>query len=128
MPGEDRDIVEQVAHMLLEDSAFADRLEAWCEERCCEFELADGAREEHTLRYTELYQEFCLLFEHRIESFLVAKGFSVSAFWQRLTKAIDDEAFALDGDAFLLESLKAATNYLEFYNTMKHMRRDRSGK
>ena len=66
---------------------------------------------------------FCLLFEKRIEGFLESEGYSISEFWQRLTKAVDDDA-PLDGMGFVLEALKAATDFQQFSITMRQMRRD----
>lgn len=39
--------------MLLEDDAFADSLETWCEQRCKVF---DDDQEEHALVHTDLHE------------------------------------------------------------------------
>ena len=53
-------------------------------------------------------------------------GYSTTEFWQKLTKAVDDDA-PFEGAGFMLECLQAATDYVQFANTMRLMRRN-SGK
>ena len=97
------------------------------------------------VRYTDTHAEFCLLFERKIEGVLdgeaaasarrlpgadarerAGAGYSTAEFWQKLTKAVDDDA-PLEGAGFMLECLRAATDYVQFATTMRLMRRN-SGK
>ena len=67
-----------------------------------------------------------MLFERRIEGLLDSEGYSTTEFWQKLTKVVDDDA-PFEGAGFMLECHKSATDYVQFANTMKLMRRN-SGK
>ena len=51
------------------------QLEQWCAERADVFDLDDDG--EHKLEWTELHEQFCLLFERRITKFLEDDGHSV---------------------------------------------------
>lgn len=113
-------------HLLMEDMDFMTELETWCEQRCDAFDLGQ-ADEAHDLAHTKLHEEFCLLFEQKIEACLAAEGCATAEFWQKLTKAVDDDA-PLAGQGFLLEALRACTDFLQFSVTMRGMRRDRAGK
>ena len=122
------DILEKVTHLLLEDDAFARELEEWCLDHCGGFDL-DQADDEHSLAYTDLHGQFCLLFEKRIERFLDGEGYSTAEFWQKLTKAVDDDR-PLEGEGrvllsrapprrrgarrFMLEALKTTCDYEQF--------------
>ena len=111
--------------VLFEDVAFNDELEQWCQQRCAVFDLDDDA--EHKLEWTDLHEEFCKLFEDRIESFLRRENHSVEEFWQKLTKAADgDEEYF--GEAFLLQCLAATIDYNAFVITMRGLRRNTLGK
>ena len=115
----------RVTHLLLEDDAFATELETWCEERCKLFDLAQED-DEHSLEYTDLHTQFCMLFEKQIESFLDSEGYSTTEFWQKLTKAVDDD-HPMEGEGFTLEALKITTDYCQFASTMRQMRRQSAG-
>ena len=116
------DILEKVTHLLLEDDAFARELEEWCLAHCGGFDL-DQADDEHSLAYTDLHDKFCLLFEKRIERFLDGEGYSTAEFWQKLTKAVDDDR-PLEGEGFMLEALKTTCDYEQFAVTMRQMKRE----
>ena len=56
------DVLDLVMSTLLEDAAFNEELERWCQERCDLF----TEEQEHKLEYTTLHQEFCELFDSRL--------------------------------------------------------------
>ena len=63
------DVLDLVMSTLLEDAAFNEELERWCQERCDLF----TEEQEHKLEYTTLHQEFCELFEAAITQILDAQ-------------------------------------------------------
>ena len=115
-----------VTQILLTDDKFANELERWCEQRCDRFFLDDES--EHLMEHWKLHEDFCNLFEKRIEACLTENGYSVDEFWDALMKFVDGQQGATGAEGFLLEALRAATDYRQFAVTMRQMRRDRSGK
>ena len=144
------EVLDLVNKTLMEDAEFNNELEAWCLQRCSAFDEA----EEHKLEYTDLHEQFCLLFEKKITIILENTGHSgketsldlgnmtlcrelicnltppfllvtVEEFWQKLTKAADgDEGFS--GEAFLLQCLAAIVDYDQFVCTMRGLKSSRT--
>ena len=119
------DVIAKVQEVLFDDEAFMNRLEAWCAERSEAFDLDDDG--EHKLEWTELHEQFCLLFERRITTFLEENGHSIEEFWQTLTKAADGDP-SLFNESFLLEALRATVDYEQFVVTMRGLKRSNQGK
>ena len=149
------EIVNTVTQILLTDDKFANELERWCETHCDRFFLDDES--EHLMEHWKLHEDFCNLFvlmrgrkwclrlvaaetpstraltgpapqEKRIESCLTENGYSVDEFWDALMKFVDGQKGATGAEGFLLEALRASTDYRQFAVTRRQMRRDRSGK
>ena len=120
------EIVNTVTQILLTDDKFANELERWCESHCDRFFLDDES--EHLMEHWKLHEDFCNLFEKRIEACLTENGYSVDEFWDALMKFVDGQQGATGAEGFLLEALRASTDYRQFAVTMRQMRRDRSGK
>lgn len=93
---------------------------------CDRFFLDDD--DSHLMEHWKLHEDFCQLFEARIEACLTENGHKVEEFWEALTKFVDGAAETAGMEGFLLEALRAATDYRQFATTMRQMRRDRAGK
>uniref|UniRef100_A0A7S3K6G9 Cilia- and flagella-associated protein 36 n=1 Tax=Aureoumbra lagunensis TaxID=44058 RepID=A0A7S3K6G9_9STRA len=116
------DIVVEVTELILEDDEFANELEKFCQKNCTIF-ACDLDEDEHKFEYSELHEDFCLLFERRIEAFVQNRGYSITEFWQRLTKAIDDDSLHSFNAIPCFDLLKAATDYSTFVTTMRSLSR-----
>ena len=80
------------------------------------------------MEHWKLHEDFCNLFEKRIEACLTENGYSVDEFWDALMKFVDGQKGATGAAASCSRPLRAATDYRQFAVTMRQMRRDRSGK
>lgn len=84
--------------------------------RCLEIDR--GGVEEHPLEFHEIYQKYLKIFEAKIETFIVSKGFAVKDFYLQCQEIIDQD-LAYGSSRFFVEALLATAEYEMFYVLMK---------
>ena len=71
-------------------------------------------------RHTTVFNEFCGLFEQKIEKIIVDSSVTVQEFYDALKRQIETDPES----SFYVEILLAATDYTSFIDMMKHYKRD----
>ena len=72
-------------------------------------------------RYTEVYKEYCTLFESTIEKLISSSGYTTEQFYTALQAKTKEEDAECE---FYVEMLLAVTDFTQFVQMISHYKRD----
>ena len=72
-------------------------------------------------RYTEVYKEYCTLFETTIEKLIADSGYTTEQFYNALQAKVKEDDHEC---AFYVEMLLAVTDFEQFVQMIAHYKRD----
>ena len=108
-----------------ENEELTDKITAWAQEHCQTFITPGDATVEQPLRHTDLYNDYCSLFEDLIEEFLTRNHMSITEFYQallseqRLCERVSGRVGNINGLNTTFGSvLLSATDYFDFCQMM----------
>ncbi|CAM9292062.1 unnamed protein product [Ectocarpus sp. 8 AP-2014] len=113
--GEDDLLAKAIKHCWSDN--FLDVFRAYFRKHAEVFEvMADGKSEEHALEYQELFNEYLLIFEGKLEEFIEREGSTINDFYN----VIRDHQTNPDPQVQLfINCLLASADYDSFFNVMK---------
>jgi len=106
----DDDILSKVEDYLLDDQSVGDEFEAFIKTHCVKFSDA----EENKLEYTTIYNQFCDIFNQRIETFIKKAGSTSEEFYKKAEQVQKTEAEA----PFVVQLIWAVTSFEQFKSLM----------
>mmetsp|Transcript_49921 Transcript_49921/g.97916 ORF Transcript_49921/g.97916 Transcript_49921/m.97916 type:complete len:140 (-) Transcript_49921:187-606(-) len=118
---EDEQIKDQVEEWI-SSQRFCRDIEKFCLQHCSCFQDT----EENKLEYTHVFNEFCTLFETKLDRFLKKKGSTREEFLEQLQQAEESDASYV-ADRALLEQILAITSFEDFKVLMLQVKADSEG-
>lgn len=97
-------IIERAEEFFYFEDILPERIEAWAKSRCHSFE---NVNQEHPLEHTQLFDEYCILFEDIFSEFLNAENINLKEFYNVISDQYTDKnsfakmlTSAIDFDSF----------------------------
>lgn len=119
--GRGREILEQASDFFYFDDSLSERIDVWCTSRCETFQGPAG-RQEQSLLNTQIFQQFCELFEEMLEGFLSESGIQVGDFYNAVRNELD---MARCRESTFSNIVLSTVDYFNFCEMMNDVREGR---